>query len=903
MVDFSELNRKYPRITDLEPADFQRMSIDRQMNDFWREEAAFRSNQQKQNFVPTLDSPDPNLNLKVPSIDRPEFRPYQQTTPYRTYPANPDPYYLNEELGQYQMRQSPYAPPSTPGSTSTAPAAPPSTPARSGAAPNPNLNMTDPPPTGMPKAPIATVDPVVDAPPSGLPEAAGAGGAFAAQQIAKNAAFGGIGAAAATFTYDVITGKPPIDAAGKAISVGGGTAIGSVLGSPFGPVGMFLGGAIGGAIGGALYDRFAHPPSAQPQLEGYIGQYPFTGGQSPGVDYDVVLQLNFIYRADGRFESLQDNPERIKGPIAGVSTRIEGDFAYITISAPVPYTRRIGGTGDIQRGTWSRIWGTIAQISRTDGLPDTGGNPPPEPIPQDNRQYITINNYGNAGYAPPTAEPAPKPAPTAYAPGAIPIATFPGAHPTGEPHPDTAAPPMLLPDVQPTGTNNTSNNPLGGSVTFDPTTGVVTFVAPGSPSAKNPALNPWQQALPTSPPLTATPLEPSPLPTATGFRNTSDPSHNTPSSISTTAKPTPTPDAVSLVPKSQPAPSTQPTTSPATEQAQKQFDDMQKQITSMGIALVGFTQYLQGIQNNTAPEAIRNAAKEGTCQSLNGGCSTGTNYGQQISDAATNSAANKGALERLLGLFGDGASLANLALIPKVLTKLTKFVDWSVGDRVIGMMSMVASVHNAFMLSNNVGQTLFSIFDNLGNTGKLIINPEGDANIDSKQWVTHNMDSLFNTMLGAERWTSIKAAYKAANNIFNTSANLYNNLRSIHNDSQELLNMVRRDTAELGNALVEEGLISEDNWEARDPKIKIKSKSLARLANLTDNISALDDKLQAIETMTSTLLNITQTAKEIKDNITDLNKELGDANGKFKEARDKAIEALPDPIFDIDDLF
>ena len=329
--------------------------------------------------------------------------------------------------------------------------------------------------------------------------------------------------------------------------------------------------------------------------------------------------------------------------------------------------------------------------------------------------------------------------------------------------------------------------------------------------------------------------------------------------------------------------------------------DFSRWWTAIGLATIGTT--LSPVYNPQVRQAIETAAKNGTCQSLTGGCSTGTNYGQQISDAASNSAANKNLLERIFDGLGNTASLANLALIPQILTKLTKFVNWSVGDRVVGMMSMIASVHNAFMLSNNVGQTLFSIFDNLGNIGALIVKPDGDANIDSKAWVTHNLDSLFNTMLGAQQWTTIKASYRAANNIFSTSSNMYNNLRSIHNDSQELLNMVRRDTAELGNALVEEGVISEDNWDVRDPKLKIKSKMLNRLDRMNRGLEDLDNKLEAIEQLTSTLLNIANSAKEIRENTDKLGKDLSDANKAFKDTRDAAIEALPDFNFDIDDLF
>ena len=234
--------------------------------------------------------------------------------------------------------------------------------------------------------------------------------------------------------------------------------------------------------------------------------------------------------------------------------------------------------------------------------------------------------------------------------------------------------------------------------------------------------------------------------------------------------------------------------------------------------------------------------------------------------------------------------------------KLSKFFDWALGDRVMNLVIFTTTLHNAMLLSNSISTTLFGCIDNIARMGQLALNPDGEA-IDSSQWISKQLDTFFEGVFGATLWASMKASYAKANNIFSTSSNVYNNLRSIHSDSQELLNMVRRDTAELGNALVEEGVISEDNWDVRNPNIKLKSKSLGRLQRMNEGLEALDDKLQAIETVTATLLSIAESAKEIKDNVTTLNTELSSANTQFKSTRDAAIAALPDFNFDIDDLF
>lgn len=235
--------------------------------------------------------------------------------------------------------------------------------------------------------------------------------------------------------------------------------------------------------------------------------------------------------------------------------------------------------------------------------------------------------------------------------------------------------------------------------------------------------------------------------------------------------------------------------------------------------------------------------------------------------------------------------------------KLSNFINWAFADRVMTMITMLAAVHNVFQLSTQIQQTFFSSIDNILNIGALIGNPDGTGSIDSKQYVGESLDKFFSGIFGATEWTAVKAQWKAYSTIASTSAQAFNNLREIHNDSQELLNLVRSDTAELGNALVDEGLIGEDNWEYKDPKKKIKSKALGRLQRMGQGLEALDNKLEAIEQVTSTLLNIANTAKEIKDNTEEINKAFTEANKAAQLDRNAKIEGVELPNFSLEDLF
>lgn len=239
--------------------------------------------------------------------------------------------------------------------------------------------------------------------------------------------------------------------------------------------------------------------------------------------------------------------------------------------------------------------------------------------------------------------------------------------------------------------------------------------------------------------------------------------------------------------------------------------------------------------------------------------------------------------------------------------KLSNFVNWSVADRVTGLVTMFASLHNTMMLTNSVKETFLDVLDNLLNTGyKLVPNlfkkADEDAAIDSREYIGGAINTFFGRLFGVAEWSALQQQWKAYNTIYSSSTNAYDNLRSIHNDSQEILNRLRKDTGELGNALVDEGIISEDNWEYRDTDKRVKSKSLMRLERMNQGLEALDTKLEALEQVTQLVLNITNTAKEIKENADEIGKAFKDADKAATLDRNTKVEGLEVPNFNLVDF-
>lgn len=322
-------------------------------------------------------------------------------------------------------------------------------------------------------------------------------------------------------------------------------------------------------------------------------------------------------------------------------------------------------------------------------------------------------------------------------------------------------------------------------------------------------------------------------------------------------------------------------------------------------------------QNPTYRAAMTDVAAAGTCRTTQpGGCMA--NQVQSLRNGQND------ILSKLnLGVeAGQGAVLSAMqntlntvnaklgAQIPGIGIggKLSNFVNWSVADRVMNIVTMLASLHNVLLLSNSVKETFLDVLDNVFQTGFNIapnIFKKADENeaVDSRKFLGGALNSFFGSLFGVSEWAAIQAQWKAYSTIYSSSAQGINNVRELTNDVQELANINIKQTAELGNALVDEGVISEDNWEHKDPKKKIKSKSLRKLQRMGQGIEALDNKLEAIEMVTATVLNITNTAKEIKENIDEIEKAVDEANKAAKKDRDAKIEGLELPNFSLDDIF
>lgn len=633
------------------------------------------------------------------------------------------------------------------------------------------------------------------------------------------------------------------------------------------------------------------------------------GGQETGVKYNVTLQITYKFIAD-RGQTVTFNISHdVIGPVLGstiIYSESGGTFGVL-YGSPFPDERnlRVGnayfeGYENFTRAAVEPVNHSITSIRRTDGKPDISSSTNTKPIiPSTIRNSSTTKSQ-----TPKTTDKIPeinkaKPnsiiIPAGFPIGVsgndktvqvIPSTTSPST--VEIPHPRTQEP--KKPDEEKKVPPLTISNPSSPNIKLETSgSGPVTINIPGyNPITVTPGTNKPQGALPIQ-----------------DINRQYQP----------VAKPgtTPTPST----------PTTPGTTKPATTEDLDQFKkDLEKLILTGGL-LAGLTPAIQTISDRvnqtarqTTPEALETAAAAGTCRTTQpGGCTTkalddavGRINQNSNNNANALDAANALANATQVGMLQDITNRIGAQLPGGLAGKLSRFVNWAVVDRVTNIITMFAALHNVMMLSNSVKETFLDVLDNLLQTGyniapNIFKQADEDSAIDAREYIGKATDKFFGGLFGIGEWTVLKAQWKAYSTIYSSSAQAYNNLRELHNDAQELLNMTRNYTAELGNALVDEGVISEENWQHKDDKKKIKSKVLGKLQRMGQGLEDLDNKLEAIEQVTSLLLNITNTAKEIKENIEAIDKGVKDANDAAKKDRDAKIEGLELPNFSLDDIF
>ncbi|MEH2139906.1 hypothetical protein [Nostoc sp.] len=733
----------------------------------------------------------------------------------------------------------------------------------------PSTGSPPPTPSGTATRASALVEPTATPAPAALREAIPptAGAAFGLLPRSLPAVAGrfvvpGV-VAGIDFTSRVVHGQSVVQAA---VGTGGslvGAGIGTIAGTAIaGPLGGVVGGIIGGYIGGAIGDYFwssFHPPTAARQ-ENYTPNYPpFQGGQE-------AVEYHWNCSTDANPRSGDQLVFGATGPISDF--RVDGLINTDTING-IKYGN---WAVSFNQGYGPRVTGSAVGffpddlprlvVKRVDNQPDPKNIPSPAP-PPDNAPYrFDSSPVGN----------------DSTVPSGLPAA---GAN-KGK---STYVAPSMPSNNRPNGANGfPGHGGLAPSFLPNPTQ------APSNLGGLLPAQTVKKPPLPFAEPDDIPAPRPSgngqiQVDTSNGAIRLYSPLGATPTSVPENAKAVPIGDGVSPVPKAL----TQPVSKTATDktnetvqQQKKDFDEQIKRLTAIATAIAALTPAIQGIPNAIANSPNVKAATQGAvCEIAQpGGC---------LGDAIDNSANkvnqnNNQNTANILDKINAGANAAQLALLELINTKLGDLLPGGLSatftrlwqtlqvDRILNILILVTTFHNALMLSNNLAQTLFAAIDNISQAVGFKWKNEKGEESGFGSIVSEWTASFFKAIFGEENYTELVATYKKANRIYQATANIFNALQSIGYSILSALEVVGSYVALIGNALRKWGEVGESAYKWFNPQPNFHNKFFTTLEGVTNVVSQVDQ-------VASEVVSVEQNVAQIGELKNELGKSIGEEDG------------------------
>lgn len=275
-----------------------------------------------------------------------------------------------------------------------------------------------------------------------------------------------------------------------------------------------------------------------------------------------------------------------------------------------------------------------------------------------------------------------------------------------------------------------------------------------------------------------------------------------------------------------------------------------------------------------------------------------------------NCGCNQGLLSGIQGMLSNnGLTAANTGLLVKIdatttgtaavvtsnatgiVTTLTKlealklFLEkaWKAthADKIINALTLMTTLHNAAMISRDVGETMGYVVSNaLAVVG---IKDEHDNPLNISEMVGDSVENFIKSVVGEDVYNDTRTLWHKSNRVLQSASNIVWTIRSIHDTTQDVVEWTAENTGKIGNALKKFGVVGDRAYPWMSERVRAQDAYRNKLSRLFEG-------LESAENLASSLAQVTGDVREIQDEVS----ELGEARQRFSDAvTDLGPEDLP----------
>lgn len=205
---------------------------------------------------------------------------------------------------------------------------------------------------------------------------------------------------------------------------------------------------------------------------------------------------------------------------------------------------------------------------------------------------------------------------------------------------------------------------------------------------------------------------------------------------------------------------------------------------------------------------------------------------------------------------------------------IKKMWDFLAIDRILSILTYITVLHNAYMLSNSIGQTLFGIF---GQALELIGLNDAEGNpFDVGKVFSEWTEDFFKGLFGGETVDGIKAGWTKYNRIYQAATNILNSMQSMISSLGEILEVVANYTGRIGNALKRSGAVVGNSFNWMNDNMNYTNNKFFRF------MQRVQDSLEIVENVVSEMVSVKEELAELTEQSEAIKKEILTEEGKVK---------------------
>ena len=304
---------------------------------------------------------------------------------------------------------------------------------------------------------------------------------------------------------------------------------------------------------------------------------------------------------------------------------------------------------------------------------------------------------------------------------------------------------------------------------------------------------------------------------------------------------------------------------------------------------------LTTIQNQTTPSAIRGSVETGICNSTNPGGCLNSNIRNPLQNSLDNLANNTDATNALisgLNTFLNQQILSRVNSVHNIVSSnnallnhaefglnaiknfLTKAWETTRMGKILEFLSVAISLHNAAMLSRNLGASIGDTISAIANNAISFIKNEESNPIDINATLGNSIEGFLKSIIGADNYDDLGETFTKYNRIINAASNIIWTIQGIQIGLAYGLETVGNYTGRIGNALKKSGAVLENSYNWMNEKMNFRSGRLGQLNNIINETQNVENVISEVHQVTSEFREIQEQTNYLTKQTKNLTDEL-----------------------------